>query len=150
MSCVKSWDFLLQIVGPLEITYNYSQLYHSEFHIYICLWECAIVYCTCPALCVCVLMSVALGRGTARCVCLSACPHSSPPGPRIDQLAWPNRRRGAWPGKVNMEKKRHILLPSWERSGREWEGDKGRARGEIETEIESSVHLLLSLQRRNW
>ena len=85
------------------------------------------VYRTCPALCV--LMSLALGRGTARCVCLSACPHSSPPGPRIDQLAWPNRRRGAWPGKVNMEKKRHILLPSWETSGRGREGAKEKRVG---------------------
>lgn len=51
--------------------------------------------CACSALCVCLLMSVALGRGTARCVCMSACPYSSPPGLRIDQLAWPNRRRGA-------------------------------------------------------
>lgn len=65
------------------------------------------VYCTCLA--PRVLMSMALGRGTARCRSLSACPRSSPPGPRIDYLAWPNRRRGARPGKVNMEKKRHIL-----------------------------------------
>lgn len=98
---------LLHTVKALEVVPSVS--YHYKFCPYAFMRAYRYMSCLCLALCVCVIMSMALGGGTGRCVSLSACPQSSPQGPHIDCLAWPNRGRGAQPGKVNMEKKRHIL-----------------------------------------